>query len=132
MSLFGSKMKKYDGAIGTFTYDPEQFKIYGGKNFAYLRYIGKETDGTKITIPEGITNCSRMFESSDIEIPPIIPDGVKICDRMFDLSKITEPPVFPDSVESKVDATKNCWYMRGYDGPMPNDAEIELEEPEKE
>lgn len=132
MSLFGKEMKKYDGAIGKFEYDPKQFQILGDKQHAILRYVGKETRGENIQIPEGITDCTRMFEGSDIETPPVIPESVKVCDRMFDLSKIKEPPVFPAGVTSKTDATKNCWYMKGYDGPMPNDEQVELEEPDKE
>ena len=114
-----SKMKKYDGAIGKFEYDPKQFKLAGTKMFANLFYIGHETDGSRIQIPEGITDCSRMFEYTQIETPPVIPEGVKICDRMFEGSTIKTQPVFPASVESKVDATKNCYYMEGYDGPTP-------------
>lgn len=86
-----SRMKKYDGVIGKFEYDSKQFRLAGGKEFAILFYIGMETD------------------------------GVKICDRMFEGSWIKEPPVFPDSVVSKVDALKNCYYMRGYEGPFPDE-----------
>ena len=126
MSLF-SGTKKYDGVIGKFEYDPKECRLAGTEMLANLFYVGKETDGSKIKIPEGIIDCSRMFEFSSITTPPVIPEGVKICDRMFDGSQIQEPPVFPDSVESKVDATKNCYYMRGYDGPMPND-DLTIEE----
>ena len=99
MSLF-SGTKKYDGVIGKFEYDPKEFRLAGTEMFANLFYVGKETDGSKIKIPEGIIDCSRMFEFSSITTPPVIPEGVKICDRMFDGSQIQEPPVFPDSVES--------------------------------
>ena len=50
-------IKQYKGDLGNFEYDDREFKLKGG----CLRYIGTETDGSKIKIPAGITNCSYMF-----------------------------------------------------------------------
>lgn len=118
-----SKMKSYDGAIGKFEYDPKEFKLAGGKHYAMLLYVGKETDGSKIKIPEGIKDCSRMFEYTDITVPPVIPDGVEVVDRMFEGTFIKTRPVFPESVKSSDDVFKGCTYL---------EEEKEAEDPEKE
>jgi len=97
-------IKKYHGYLGNFQYDNREFKLVGGYNAQSLVYIGKETDGSKIKIPEGITSCNAMFYNCDITIPPVIPTGVVDCNFMFQHSRITEPPFIPYSVGS-------CDYM---------------------
>ena len=127
--LYYSKDIKYvkheDSALGKFDYNADEFEIttdYRGE--PYLKYIGSETDGSKIKIPDGIVDCSRMFEGcsnlkSAPEIPkgvencsymfrkcyyleqaPVIPEGVKDCSFMFEDCSLKEPPIVPHSVES--------------------------------
>lgn len=101
-------IRHYKGPLGVFDYDDTEFKLerfiewnedYEQEDVFCLRYIGKETDGSKIKIPEGIKFCTRMFMNSPIETPPVIPDGVIDCDGMFDgCEALKEPPVIPDSV----------------------------------
>lgn len=125
----------YNGELGEFNYDPDIFQIqwrahvktpelrkYGldGSNVFFqennleydceecLRYVGRETDGAKISIPIGIMNCRYMFFGCDLVTPPIIPDGVQICDDMFGNNKwLTVAPDIPSSVY-------NCEYMFRY------------------
>lgn len=83
----------YDGVLGTFDYDTSMFELhtvevpetedFPAGQYEVLRYIGDETDGNKIKIPEGITNTSLMFMNSDITSMPKIPDGVESADSMF-------------------------------------------------
>ena len=89
----------YEGELGIFDYDDDQFEI---NEREYLRYIGKETDGSKIHIPEGITNCGEMFfDYRCLQKPPVIPDGVKDCRRMFaECKNLKEAPVIPKGVKS--------------------------------
>lgn len=72
-------MKNYEGYLGKFEYDENQFCVDG----RILRYIGKETDGSEIIIPEGVTSLEVTFAGSDLVTPPVIPDGVKNCHRTF-------------------------------------------------
>ena len=147
-----NREKKYDGAIGSFTYDPGMFKLIGGKQLARLVYTGKETDGSKITIPEGVKDCSRMFQNTKIvtppvipegvmncesmfehclnlEKPPVIPEGVVNCDRMFAGSMIQEKAVFPDSVQTARNAFKSCPMIPKEErGEVEEEIEIPLED----
>ncbi len=65
-------MQHYEGEFGIFDYDDTEFKVVSGDEAldyvcedigkdSILYYIGKETDGSKIKIPEGIKDCSGMF-----------------------------------------------------------------------
>lgn len=83
----------YEGTLGSFDYDPKQFELhivevpetqdFPAGQYETLRYIGNETNGNKIHIPEGITNTSMMFMNSDITCMPKIPEGVEHADSMF-------------------------------------------------
>lgn len=79
-----------DGCLGTFTYDPKEFEIqkinvpntiqdetlsHDGEMYV-LRYIGSETDGAKIHVPEGITSMDLMFANTNLKSAPEIPMGV--------------------------------------------------------
>jgi len=94
-------IKKYKGYWGNFQYDDTEFQLERG----CLHYIGAETDGRKIKIPEGVTNCDSMFKGCNIVTPPVIPAGVVMCNFMFaDCSSLVEPPVIPEGVV-------DCRYM---------------------
>ena len=109
---------QYDGELGKFEYDDEEFEIYRDDDgLAYelesyypyyenrdrLTYIGSETDGSKIRIPEGVEDCDSMFEGcTSLETPPVIPKSVKSCFYMFvGCKSLKEAPIIPNGV-------KNC------------------------
>lgn len=108
----------YKGELGEFDYNPQEFHLMGvrcdldlNRVYVYddpeaenarecLHYIGFETDGSKIKIPQGITDCCCMFAGSTLVTPPIIPDGVTTCANMFVWSvSLESPPVIPESVK---------------------------------
>jgi len=108
-------IQHYDGKLGTFDYDDDLWETYqseyrnsDGKfeSKQCLRYIGSETDGLKIHIPEGIKDCSNMFNScSNLKTSPVIPNGVINCDMMFyHCDNLRMPPVIPQGV-------KDCSWM---------------------
>ena len=96
-------LKKYEGILGNFQYDDTEFQL---KSNSYLRYIGTETDGSKIKIPAGVTNCSYMFQDcSSLLKAPEIPTGVTNCFAMFyGCRSLIEASEIPTEV-------KSCGYM---------------------
>lgn len=101
-------LKEYVGEEGSFSYDDEEFDFmdfnFGNKELSMhcehkLYYIGTETDGSKIRIPEGIIDCSCMFATKELQTPPRIPNSVKVCDFMFALCKdLRKAPQLPDGM----------------------------------
>ena len=88
-------IKHYEGPLGVFDYDVRDFKF---DENGYLRYIGKETDGSKIHIPQGIKNCYWMFYKCKITTPPIIPNSVEKCHSMFEgCRSLIEAPNVPNT-----------------------------------
>ena len=95
-------------ALGEFDYDDSIFRIdlvendlYDEwDNYYYLRYIGEETNVSKLKIPVGCINTRFMFEGTLITDPPIIPMGVEDCESMFAHSKITHATNLPASVKN--------------------------------
>ena len=79
------KMKHYEGVLGNFDYDAAQFKVTREprSNSEYLKYIGKENDGSRIVIPNGVVDAYRMFDGSSINSMPEIPASVKYGAKMF-------------------------------------------------
>lgn len=80
----------YEGVLGSFDYDPDQWAIgyktvydsIGGESvdtqIPILRYIGSESDGTNIQIPEGVKSLDYTFEGNEnLKWMPDIPDGVE-------------------------------------------------------
>lgn len=105
-------MMHYSGGLGEFMYDPNQFELqkikvpntvqddglsHDGEMYV-LRYVGTETDGSKIHIPEGITSIDLMFTNTNIKSAPKIPMGVESMFGTFtschelETAKITIPP----------------------------------------
>jgi hypothetical protein len=100
-------IQKYNGELGKFEYDDTQFEICNGvvNGDIYLHYIGKETDGSKITIPYGIEDANKMFKDTAIKTAPTIPDSVKVCNEMFcGCNKLVEASEIPTNVRS-------CYHM---------------------
>ncbi|MBE5844115.1 MAG: hypothetical protein E7302_08010 [Butyrivibrio sp.] len=78
-------MKRYTGRLGTFLYNPKEFEIkLSSAGLEYLAYIGMETDGDKIKIPEGLIIARNMFKGRDDLISaPVVPKGVSDVTSMF-------------------------------------------------
>ncbi len=94
-------IKHYKGKLGEFDYDDSEFELDSNDYHEYMRYIGKETDGSKIKIPEGIEDCESMFSHCESLVkPPVIPKGVKKCRGMFAFcTSLKKAPVIPDGVK---------------------------------
>lgn len=99
----GGRTYDYDGPLGTFSFDPKEFALavvslpeneFGsGCECMALKYIGEETDGRKIHVPEGVRDASYMFSGTDLRRAPQLPDSVEIammtymsCPRLKDAS----------------------------------------------
>ena len=76
-------VKRKSKSLGCFSYDDSQFKFGITNGFRHLVYIGTETDGSKITIPEGILSINYMFRKSKITSLPRIPDSVTTATEAF-------------------------------------------------
>lgn len=104
-----SKLVHYEGNLGKFDYNPKEFEID-----ELVRYIGNETDGKKIHIPEGVEDCGGMFfKCKSLTIAPDIPEGVKNCSGMFFLCEsLTIAPVIPEEVEDCSGMFYGCTSLR--------------------
>ena len=119
-------IRHYNGEIGVFDYDDNDFVIESFYNEDILRYCGSERDGSKIVIPDGIIKCDYMFCASDfgsglfvyldekqLLTPPNIPNGVLSCQGMFDQCEaLQEPPLIPDSVIDCYSMFSGCKSMK--------------------
>ena len=104
-------IEHYDGELGVFDYDDsiweliededlinyieimpdllrneikdEDFMGYWAVIGDCLRYVGDETDGSKIIIPKGIKSTYLMFKDSNIETMPELPYTVENATAMF-------------------------------------------------
>lgn len=80
-------MAHYSGPLGTFTFDKTQFQLrkqpvpasgdLPATETIVLKYVGTETDGRKISIPDGCTDISLTFAGTGITSAPRIPSGVE-------------------------------------------------------
>lgn len=97
-------MKHHEGELGIFDYDETQFKVFmDGK----ICYIGEETDGSKIVIPDGVVDLSETFRDSCLETPPKIPESVVSCTNTFyDCDCLTQAAELPEGVL----VTKNMYH----------------------
>ena len=95
------KMKHYEGVLGNFDYDAAQFKVTREprSNSEYLKYIGKENDGSRIVIPNGVVDAYRMFDGSSINSMPEIPASVKYGAKMFrKCTNLNKVDTFPENI----------------------------------
>lgn len=88
-------MVEYDGVLGKFTYDSDQFQLqvvkvdedeFGNPASSYpiLKYIGKEVDGQQIHIPEGLRDGAFMFEgNTQLQSIPKLPSSLENGFGMF-------------------------------------------------
>lgn len=111
-------MKHYEGELGVFDYDETQFEITTTVKPTYrrsplgdtrLRYIGDETDGSRIVIPDGIVDLTQTFMNSDLVTPPFIPDGTVRCMETFRGSdNLTQIAELPEGVLETLGMYKGC------------------------
>ena len=73
-------IKHYEGELGTFDYDDEEFEIYDGMFKPHLHYIGK---GKSVDLPNGCINTSYMFSNCKL------PEGFTLGDN-FDTSNVVD------------------------------------------
>ena len=105
------KMKHYEGVLGSFDYDAAQFKVTREprSNSEYLKYIGKENDGSKIVIPNGVVDAYRMFDGSSINSMPEIPASVKYGAKMFrKCTNLNKVDTFPENIVNWKDMFEGC------------------------
>lgn len=92
-------MKEYSGPLGTFSYDDEKFQLSSDEEF--LHYIGKETDGSKIRVPEGLVDATNLFKGTNIVSAPRLPESVTKADYTFmECDALVEPGVLPRGLKS--------------------------------
>lgn len=105
------KMKHYEGVLGNFDYDAAQFKVTREprSNSEYLKYIGKENDGSRIVIPNGVVDAYRMFDGSSINSMPEIPASVKYGAKMFrKCTNLNKVDTFPENIVNWKDMFEGC------------------------
>lgn len=106
-------VQSYNGSLGDFRYDDEVFRLCLDNDHEYLHYIGKETAGEKIKVPEGITDGSSMFENTDIVSQPELPDSLRSMRYMFaGCQNLQESGKIPDNVEDCHSAYSYCTHMK--------------------
>ena len=91
-----NKYANYDNSVA-FEYDDSQFRLLdeSGK----LRYIGSETDGSNIQVPEGIVDGSALFKNTDIKSAPKLPDSLRDMTNMYSgCQNMTDPGFIPEGV----------------------------------
>lgn len=108
-----SQEKKYKGPLGEFVYNSEDFELMyrytplGG--FEVLKYRGPETEGDKIRIPNGIVDCSYMFEKLSVKTPPVIPVSVRTTNYMFkDCVSLVRGALLPYGTKSSSFMYQGC------------------------
>lgn len=109
----GMEQKHYKGRLGDFWYDPEQWVILMKYTevgaFDILQYCGRESDGDKIVIPEGVVNTSYMFSHKSLTKCPKIPMGVHTADYMFEENpSLVLGAALPYQLRSASFMYKNC------------------------
>ena len=108
-----SEWLHYDGELGSFDYDSSEFNIVSvakGKVKEFLKYIGMETDGSKIKIPDGLKSLVNTFKDClGLESAPEIPDSVEDMSHSFEgCVNLKAAPVVPSGVKKFTDAVKGC------------------------
>ena len=77
-----SKLVHYKGRYGEFDYDPNEF---GFDEYDDFKYIGKETEGCNIKIPEGLVDGSFLFkDNKNLRSTPDLPKSCRVCVSMFE------------------------------------------------
>lgn len=102
---------------GDIEFDPNEFSIVSDKTMGgshSLRYVGKETDGANICLPDGIKSGMFLFKDcKQLETPPEIPDSVTSTNAMFSgCEKLKTAPKIPASTETCIGMFEGCTSLR--------------------
>lgn len=135
----GDGTRHYEGALGSFDYDPSQFEVQrvnvpqdvNGESLEHdgymdvLRYVGNETDGNKIHIPEGVTNMNMMFMNTNIVSAPKIPMSVESMFASFASCKELKKAniMIPPKVKSAEFMFANCSQLEHGPGLVPGNVD---------
>lgn len=97
VSIVDENTNHYIGELGSFDYNTDEWEVAertavdsetgNESKSTVLRYVGDETDGKNIKIPEGVKNLDYAFENN---------------------KNLISAPEIPDSVESAFGAFKGC------------------------
>lgn len=89
-------LRAYEGNLGKFEYDDAVFAISDEDT---LKYIGSETNGKNINVPDGLVDGTGLFEETDIKTGANLPDSIRKMSRMYyGCANMTEAGVIPDGV----------------------------------
>lgn len=135
-----SKVSHYEGRLGVFDYDPEEFELQEFCYEYYLHYCGK---GKSVDLPKGCIDTSYMF--AECELPPdftlgpdfdtsnvtnmsrmflkcILPENFSLgkkfdtsnvtdMEAMFDLCRLPQNFSLGDKFDTSKVTTMNCMFM---------------------
>lgn len=105
---FEGKIIKYDDTL----YEVKKYcgleSDFLGEDIYYLHYIGPQN--TIPVIPEGMTDCWRLYEGcTELINPPIIPEGVKNGSHMFEgCISLIITPIIPNGFDDGSYMFKGC------------------------
>ena len=97
---------------GDVSFDDSQFRVdkRDSASKSVIRYIGTETDGSKLMLPS-IMNAMRQSDGSLVYMPG---GTIKNMDEMFADTSIVIPPTIPATVTSARYIFANCTSLQGY------------------
>lgn len=110
----------YNGSIGSFIYDDNEFSVCTDERGEFLHYKGREIDGNLINVPDGIVDGKSLFENTDIVSQPKLPVSLKNMDYMFmGCENMIQAGDIPEGVESSQSAYSYCTKLE-YGAYMPD------------
>ena len=79
-SFGGNNLVHYEGILGVFDYDPEEFEV---KQIGYCEYLHYHGNGKSVNLPDGCIKTRYMFSECKL------PEGFSLGES-FDTSKVTD------------------------------------------
>lgn len=80
----------------SFAYDDAEYQSMGDGR---LKYIGSQTDGSMIRVPEGLVDGTELFEESKLTSGAVLPESLRIMNRMYrGCTELKDPGVIPEGV----------------------------------
>lgn len=105
-------MCAYEGSLGTFFYDPEQFQIVqwqvgNGVSRPVLRYIGSAVK--KIVVPHGVVDLDYTFQGTGVVEPPRLPSTVRTARYAFaNCIRLVLGALLPEGIEDVTGMYQGC------------------------
>lgn len=105
-------LRAYEGSLGTFFYDPEQFQIAqwqvgNGVSRPVLRYIGSAVK--KIVVPNGVVDLDYTFQGTGIVEPPRLPPTVRTARYAFaNCIRLVLGALLPEGIEDVTGMYQGC------------------------